>query len=164
MSSRRPITPQTAGSKTLSMTSEARVITDPEGGPRVEGVRFTDVDLQGWVGQVVYDVEFLRTFVPDHDNLPTDGTYVFFRAGCDHCKAHIEELAAKDDGARPFVFLEIPEPALAEEQRIVRVFPQGGHVTHVRLPEGTDYLLTTPADFEVQEAVVTAVREGIGLH
>ena len=64
----------------------------------------------------------------------------------------------------PFVFLEIPEPALAEEQRIVRVFPQGGHVTHVRLPEGTDYLLTTPADFEVQEAVVTAVREGIGLH
>lgn len=142
---------------------QAQVIQNPEGEAQVVGARFVEIPLARWKDLFVYDVDFLRAFVPELDTLPSDGTYVFFRATCDHCKAHIQELAEKDDGSRPFVFIEIPEKGIGEEQRIVRIFPQGGHVTHLRLPEGTEYLLTTPADFEVEGGVITAVREGIGL-
>ena len=112
---------------------------------------------------MIYDIEFVQKFVPSSDTLPTDGTGIFYRATCDHCAAHIQELAQNDDQTRPFVFIEIPEEGVTEENRAVRVFPEGGHVTKLALPPGTDYLITTPADFELEGAVVTAAREGIGL-
>jgi hypothetical protein len=38
----------------------------------------------------------------------------------------------------------------------------GGHVTMLSLPEGTEYVLTTPADFQAEGCIVSAPREGIG--
>lgn len=146
-----------------SGTEKAVVRTDEKTGrAEVEGTRFVDVKLSSWEGQLIYDVEFAKKFIPGLDQLPTDGTYVFYRATCDHCAQHIRELAEQDDGTRPFVFLEIPEEGVTEANRVVTLFPEGGHVTKLTLPKGTEYLITTPADFQLEGGVVTATREGIG--
>lgn len=140
----------------------AQVKTDETGVAKVEEARFVEIPVRTWDGMCLYDVPFLQKFVPELDTLPIDGTYVFYRETCDHCAEHIAELAANDDMSRPFVFLRIPEEGVTDANRQVTLFPEGGHVTMVSLPEGTEYVLTTPADFQADGCIISAAREGIG--
>jgi hypothetical protein len=113
-----------------------------------------------WIGQLVYDIEQLAGWI-DFAPLPIDGTYIFYRQTCTHCAAHLEQLAAEDDGTSPFVLIRIVERDDTEENREVVVVPTGPHVTSIELPREVEYALTTPADFVLEGGVVVSGREGI---
>ena len=124
-------------------------------------VRYVVLDIEKWVGQYIYDTELAR-LLPELDNLPTDGIYAFYRSTCEHCAAHMEELAMNDNGTEPIVLLRIIEKDDNEENWMVRTRPTGPHVTELSLPEG-EYYLETPADFRLEGGIVVEAREGIDL-
>jgi hypothetical protein len=127
----------------------------------VQTLRYVELHMDTWEGQMIYDTELATLLGPAIDTVPIDGTAVIYRATCDHCAMHLEELAMSDDGSRPIILIRIPDDSATEENTVVRTVPVGGHVTQLTLPEGPQYLVETPADFQLEGAVISAPREGI---
>ena len=145
-------------------TQELQSSTSQEGPPsetEVQELRYVELHMDAWEGQMIYDIELATLLGAAIDTVPIDGTAVIYRATCDHCAMHLEELAMSDDGTRPILLIRIPDDSATEENTVVRTKPVGGHVTELTLPEGPQYLLETPADFQLEGAVISAPREGI---
>jgi len=120
--------------------------------------RWITLDIMKWEGKLVYDTT-LASLIPELDALPIDARVEFYRPDCEHCAAHLQELAATDDGSMPIVLIRIEEPNQGDPQ--VQTLPIGGHVTEVTLPKGPQYLLETPAELRLEGGVVKDPREGI---
>ena len=132
-------------------------------------VRFVDFRIKEWIGKTLDDpeVNLKRWIDADVDamlnegSLFTEGSWIFYRITCDHCREHIEQLAMNDDGSL-VTFLRIHEEKDKDEENVVKIFPEGPHVTHLSLKhEPPPYLLQTPADLTFEAGVITEAREGI---
>ena len=134
-----------------------------EGGAKKEvaDLRWLDFGMRDWKDQLIYDTKFAQVFPNEVETLPTDGLYVFWRWDCSHCAKHLQQLADGDDGLRPIVLIRLKQDHDNDENRAVMAMPQGGHVTELSLPAGTQYILETPADFVLEGGMVVSVREGI---
>jgi len=127
--------------------------------PRV-GSGYAVLEVTKWEGQLIFDTPLASWLAVDL--LPLDGTWIFYRRTCDHCAEHLEELARTDPGTMPIVLIRIVDAHDSEENRLVHVVPSGDHVTEVTLPEGIDWVVTTPADLTLEGGEVKRAREGIG--
>ena len=116
------------------------------------------LDVESWVGAPLPQTELARWI--DLARLPDDGVWVFYRNACEHCADHLFELTAMDDGSRPIVLLRIVEAGDNEENRIVDLLPEGEHVFMVELPETVDWVITTPAELELESGRIVRAREG----
>ncbi len=111
-----------------------------------------------WIGKPVEKTSIGRWL--DLAALPKTGLYVIYRMTCEHCGKHLFELAAADDGTRPIVLVRIVDKGEDPARFAVEVKPAGAHVTEVTLPESVDWVVTTPAEFELADGVVTRAQEG----
>lgn len=116
------------------------------------------LDVESWVGEDVADTD-LAPFV-DLDALPRDGLWIFYRHTCEHCAEHLFELAATDEGERNIALFRIVEADDTEANRLVQLLPEGEHVAKVELPVNVDWVVTTPAEFEVEGGRIVSAREG----
>jgi len=141
-------------------------IPPAEWNPGAEGgaakQRYCVIDLKKWQGELIYDTQLAR-IVPEPDSLPADGNYVFWRQTCEHCAEHLRRLAETDDMSRPYVLIRLKEKGDTPENDGVHLKPSGGHVTELDLPDDVEYVLTTPADLDVEGGIVVRTREGIGV-
>lgn len=112
-------------------------------------------DVEDWVGMDVFETD-LAAYL-DLAMLPLDGTWVFYRTTCDHCAEHMIDLMNAPPG-KPLALIRIPEPGDNEDNRVVHLMPAG---VQVELPAIVEYVLTTPADMEVEGGIVAGAREGI---
>ncbi len=116
------------------------------------------LDVESWVGQDLAETD-LAPFV-EIDALPSEGLWIFYRHTCEHCAEHLFELAATDEGERPITLLRIVEEDDTEANRIVQLLPEGEHVSMVELPLSVDWVVTTPAEFELEGGRIVSAREG----
>lgn len=148
----------------ISVATPFLYIGKQDGGLDGEGNvadRYVLLNMDTWPDKYIYDTE-LAKYLPELDTLPTDGTYAFYRSTCEHCAAHLEEMAMNDDGTLPIVLLRILEKGDNEKNWIVHTMPTGPHVIELNMPEG-EYMLTTPADFRLEGGVVVEARDDIHL-
>jgi len=131
---------------------------DGAGTPSVTDDRWVTLDIMKWTDQFIYDTKLAR-LMPEIETMPIDGLYVFYRPDCEHCSAHLQEIALTDDGVSPIVLLRIEEPNQGDP--LVEALPIGGHVIEATLPVGPQYLLETPAEFHLEGGIVKNPREGI---
>ncbi|QDU65566.1 MauE/DoxX family redox-associated membrane protein [Engelhardtia mirabilis] len=120
---------------------------------------WTIIAPEDWVGKDVFDIDLAQWV--DVASLPLDGTWILYRTTCEHCRDHLIDVTNADDGSELIGLIRVPDPGDSPENRIVHIMPQGGHVMHVELPRGVEYVVTTPADAEIMGGVVQAAREGI---
>ena len=127
--------------------------------PPVDGPRFVVLDMAAWVGTDMYSEDFeLRQYIDGEvDAMHPDGPWVFWRIDCDHCKQHLMDMAAADDGS-PVTLIQIPDH---KGDPVVELMPEGGHVMKVLLREGPTYVIETPADLIMEGGTVAAFREVI---
>ncbi|NOT32444.1 MAG: hypothetical protein HOP15_18520 [Planctomycetes bacterium] len=135
-----------------------------ENGQPVEG-RWIELDLAKWVGQDIWDTPLgqapLNQYL-DVNQLPLDGLWVFWRATCEHCAKHLEDLAQGEHGERLLTLVQIEERHDTLANRVVHVLPDGNFVQSARLPASISYLITTPGELELEGGKVIAGAEGVG--
>lgn len=140
---------------------QGEVVAD---GEPVEG-RWIELDLAKWVGQDIWATPLgqapLNQYL-DVNQLPLDGLWVFWRATCEHCAKHLEELAHSEHGERLITLLQIEERHDTLGNRVVHVLPDGNFVRSARLPASISYLITTPGELVLEGGKVIAGAEGVG--
>lgn len=129
---------------------------EPERAP-LPSFRYFDTDA--WEGKDLHETD-LSDFI-DVDQIPADCHVVFFRQTCEHCKEHIESLAAEPPGPVPLVLVRVAEIGDTPENDIVRIKPLD-HIA-LELPAlERGYGIDTPLALDVEGYVVhdvTHVRE-----
>jgi len=128
-------------------------------GPEAE---FVVIHPERWVNQVIYDVAELQQHMHpgDVEKLPTDGFVILWRQSCEHCAAHLHELAndkVKNDGSRPIVLLQILDDL--ENARVVTAMPQGPHVSELQFKQGPQFAIQAPWEIVVEGGLVTAALD-----
>ncbi len=131
-------------------------------GPELDGKRYVILDVESWKDQMIYETEFAALFPAEIETLPTDGLFVFWRWDCDHCAKHFIDLVNTDDRSQPFVFVRLKKDTDNDENKAVSAMPTGGHVTHLELPAGPQYVIETPAEFVLEGGTVVRAEEGVG--
>lgn len=131
-----------------------------EGGPeRAKALpQYAILTPTEWVGSPLSETE-LAPWI-DLGAMPRDGRFIFYRMTCEHCAEHLFEATAMDDGTVPFVLVRIIEEGEREEDFVVELVPEGEHVTHVTLPEDVAWVITTPAEFTLEDGVVVHAEGG----
>jgi hypothetical protein len=113
-----------------------------------------------WVGMPVEETDLARWLGPGV--LPEeDGLVLIYRMTCELCAEHLFEVAAMDDGSRPIVLVRIVDENEDPAKFVVEVVPEGPHVRSATLPRGVDWVMTTPAELEIEDGVVVAASEGV---
>ncbi len=116
------------------------------------------LDVEDWVGRPLAETPLGRFLDPGV--LPSDGLLVVYRMTCSHCAEDLFELAASDDGTRPITLVRVIDDGEQEADHVVEIKPEGPHVRDVALPRGVDWVVTTPAELELEAGVIVAAREG----
>lgn len=131
------------------------------GGPGAASAlpQYVILEVEKWVGRPVAETPLADWL--DVGSLPQTGLWTFYRQTCEHCAEHLFELAAEDDGSRAQVLIRVPDPGDTPENSIIEVKPEGDHVTEVSLPEGIDWVISTPAEIDVEKGVIRSARQGI---
>lgn len=111
-----------------------------------------------WIGQPIGETSIGRWL--DLGAFPETALVVIYRMTCEHCAEHLFEIAAADDGARPIVLVRIIDAGEDPAAYVVDLKPEGPHVSEITLPPSVTWVITTPAEFEVEGGVVTSAREG----
>jgi hypothetical protein len=124
----------------------------------VPGRPWVELDVASWVGQDVLSTPLAR--FTDLTALPDTGLWILYRHTCEHCRDHLNELAETEQGARMIALIRLRESKDTEANRVIERVPEGDFVVHAELPDTTDYVVTTPADLEVEGYVVRSGREG----
>jgi len=140
------------------------IVVDAETGRVTSGgaeVRYVILEPATWKGRVVHDVLELAAWIPA-ESLPIEGSIVFWRQSCDVCAVHLRQLAAENDGSRQFLLVQVRDDL--KSSRAVDALPEGSNVTSHALPEGVEFILTTPCEVVVNGGTVTNVLTGDDLH
>ena len=88
--------------------------------------------------------------------------WILWRLDCEDCAELFETIAPIEWGIRPLVLVELPlPPEKLEGPPHVKALPEGDHVHRVRLPEGTEFLGTTPMVLVVHGGCVIFARDGM---
>jgi hypothetical protein len=128
----------------------------PKEGEAAGRQRYVMMDPGKWVNRAIFEIDELTPWVKAEE-LPTDGRVVLWRQGCDHCAAHLRQIASEDDGTQPILLVQIRDDL--DQSRAVDMMPQGPHVTSVALPENQQFFVETPWDVRVAGGVVTAALD-----
>lgn len=132
-------------------------------GKPVEG-QWLELDVESWVGQTIFDTPLaqapLDAYV-DVNTLWLEGLWVFWRATCEHCQAHLAHLAEQEHGERLITLVQLEEPTDTLANRVVHQMPDGNFVQHARLPPSIAYLLQTPAELRLEGGTIAAAREAV---
>ena len=123
---------------------------------------FTILDLESWVGELIYDTPLAELIEQDISILPTEGLWVLWRADCDHCAAHLEELEANPPPEIFLTLVQLKQSSDTDKNRVVHVLPSGPTVVEVSLPDSLDYAVNTPGELRLEGAVVVSAEEGVG--
>lgn len=123
---------------------------------------FVILDPEAWVGKTIFETGLDR-WLP-LEELPGDGLWVFWRITCEHCRDHLLKLMNTEQGQRPLVLVRLREAKDHTSTPVVEILPQGGHVTEVELPEGFDWVVTTPAELELSGYTVLRGEQGVKPH
>lgn len=130
-----------------------------EGVPDTSEMDYAILDDKLWSGQMIDQID-MAGYLPDLTNLaiPPTCRIVIYRSQCEHCQAHLEELAQEmPDAARPIVLLYVPEASDTFENELTQIKPEAAMVLELpMLPRG--YVITTPLDLMVDDYVVTSVN------
>ena len=132
-------------------------------GQLLEGV-WKELDVESWVGRDVWDTPLGEPPLNEHIDvraLPLDGLWVFWRHTCDHCAAHLAELARTETGERFVTLVQLREPHDTEANRVVHEMPAGDFVLHAALPDTINYVITTPAELLLAGGRVVAAQEAV---
>lgn len=119
------------------------------------------LDVASWVGKDIGETEVGKRLTTDPYQLPPSALWVLYRWTCDHCAEHLERLAEQEHGQRFLVLCRLKEKNDSDENRALRVLPEGEFVLHAELPDTVEYVITTPAEIEVEEFVVQRAEEGV---
>ncbi len=126
--------------------------------------QWLELDPETWIGMDIWETPLgknpLSQFI-DVQSLPLDGLWVFWRWTCDHCKEHLEALAANDTGERLITLIRLKEPQDSPENGVIGAWPSGGHVVHAELPDTYEYVITTPGELLLEGGRVIRALEGV---
>jgi hypothetical protein len=111
---------------------------------------------------VIYDTPLAKWVTGGAEALPPDGLWVIWRATCDHCAKHLEDLTYDPPDAPLITLIQLKEPHDTEANRVVHVMPEGGHVIHATCPDSVDYVLTTPAELWLEGGTIVKAVEAAG--
>ena len=123
------------------------------------GSAWVQLDVKSWVGKDLGETELGRRV--DVYSMPPDALWVLYRTTCEHCARHLARLADSEIGQRFIVLCRLKEPQDSDDNRLVHRMPEGDFVFHCALPDTTDYVITTPAELDVEAFVVTRGEEGV---
>lgn len=112
-------------------------------------------DVASWEGQTLFDID-AGNFV-DFEQFPDSCHVVFYRQTCEHCAAHLEELAI-DPPAAPLVLVRLVETNDSEQNKVTHVIPETPFLFEMpALRRGYD--MTTPVSMDVERYVISNVQE-----
>lgn len=123
---------------------------DGTGAAKIEG-DFYFFEPEGWGGQMIHDTDLAKFLDPPEnvDLIPFPALVVLYRKSCDHCAAHIADLATSPPD-KPIVLLRVPEINDAETPDVIQLRPDGAlEMELTPLPRG--YGITTPMSFELDD-------------
>lgn len=141
-----------------SSAEDGEVIAD---GEPVRG-GYAVLDVESWVGKDLGETE-LGKRLDDVYALPPDALWVLYRWTCDHCAAHLEQLAEQEIGQRFLVLCRLKEKHDSDQNRLVQRMPEGDFVFHCELSEAVEYVVTTPAELEVEGFQIQRAAEGVAV-
>ncbi|HRV81378.1 MAG TPA: hypothetical protein P5218_08080, partial [Planctomycetota bacterium] len=140
--------------------AEGETVQEGATAPQIQG-DFYLFSPKTWEGQMVFDLDLARFTDPAGaiETITPPAHVVLYRKSCDHCKAHLEELALNPPADQSMVLVRIPELDDANVENIIELKPEGAlEIELVPLPRG--YGITTPLSFDVDEAfLVNSVTE-----
>ena len=119
------------------------------------------LDVESWVGKDLGDTELGRRMDSVY-SMPPDALWVLYRWTCEHCAKHLRELADTELGQRYLVLCRLKESVDSDANRQLDRMPEGDFVFHCELPDTVEYVVTTPAELEVEAFVVKRAAEGVG--
>lgn len=141
-------------------TTDSPPQTAPTPEPEQTGPRdWVLLPVEEWTDKLLADTEVAQWV--DLDLMPQDGLWVFYRMTCDHCADHLRSLWATEIGQRPVALVRIIDKEEDETAHVVEMFPEGPHVTHLTLPTEVDWVVETPAEFELVAGYV--VRSAVNV-
>jgi len=122
---------------------------------------WVELDLEGMVGQNIWDTPLANHLEQDVYSLPMDGLWVLWRQDCEHCAAHFDRLDPGGPDTPMLILVQLRQDHDTEANRIAYPPAAGPSVVHATLRAGVDYVVTTPGELVLSEGVVTAGREGV---
>lgn len=144
----------TASSSTASQGTPA-----PE--PPKQGLRnFVILDAPAWVGKSIEETPLAKLL--DVYAFDLNCTWVLWRSQCDHCAAHLADLARTYDGATSLVLIRIPETTDTDRNGVIGTKPTGPLVLEATLSGDLDYVATTPIVLELKDGIITSAVENPG--
>lgn len=134
-----------------------------DGGSAVPEVRWIDLHPEEWIGKTLFDTKLPEALGWSEEEVPLEGLLVFYRWTCEHCAAHLMEVARTELGQRPVVLIRVPEEWDTPDNGVIQVWPEGPHVRRAELPGGGRIIwnVDTPADVELEGGVVVRARENV---
>ena len=135
---------------TPAPTEAARDASSGEWRPPEKLPRFAQLRPLEWVGKPIDETE-LAVWM-DVGAYPQDATWVLYSATCEHCAAHLRQLA-NDFASDPrlYVLIRIDDET-DESQFQVDMKPPG---EEAQLVTGVPYVITPPWDLTLEDGVVT---------
>ena len=114
---------------------------------------FHELKTDTWEGAMWFETDaFLLSHPPDAlGNIPVPAHVVVYRKSCEHCQAHIEELALNPIPDKAVVLLRIPEIDDANVPNVIELKPDGAIEVELQ-PLERGYAIHTPSSFDIDEA------------
>lgn len=133
------------------------------GKAEVSGARWINLHPEEWIGKTLFETKLPEALGWSEEEVPLEGLLVFYRWTCEHCAAHLMELAQTELGQRPVVLIRVPEEWDTPDNGAIHVWPEGPHVRRVELPGGASitWNVDTPADVELEGGIVVRARENV---
>ena len=139
------------------------ILIDREAKPGEQGGtgglrRYANLELDTMTGKKLAATRLYAWL--DEEQRVDDGVIVIWRASCEVCAEHLDNLARREEGEREVVLLELPKEYEDEKVAVERL-PLGAFVHESRLPASVIWDLTPPVHIEVVAGTVTKVLEGM---
>jgi len=116
-------------------------------------------DVEDWVGRDIGETP-LADYV-DVYSLHPDSLIVLYRADCEHCEEHLSHMADTETGERFISLVRLRQRHDTEANRRVHRMPSGDFVLQVEAPDSVAYVVTTPAEIQLEAYAVTRGEEGV---
>jgi len=125
----------------------------------VGGLRpYANLELEGMKGERLATTRLYAWL--SEDQRIQDGIIVIWRASCEICAEHLDNLASREEGDREVVLLEMPKER-EDEKHVVERKPFGAFVHESPLPASVIWDVTPPVHIEVEDGIVTKVLQGL---
>ncbi len=114
---------------------------------------FYELKTETWEGSMWFETDVFKFSYPEDAlaNLPVPAHVVVYRKSCEHCQAHIEQLALDPILDKAVVLLRIPEIEDAKVPNVIELKPEGALEVQL-LPLERGYAIHTPSSFDIDEA------------